>query len=202
MDIALSVNLALENLSLPGIPAARIASFVGDGVRKLIERSLREVLGTDAREPLLHSTMQRYLEEYERHLLDSTCLYPGVRDALDSIRWARLAVVTNKPERFSRKILNALGVGDRFCVILGGDSTAAGKPDPAPLHLAMERCGATAADTAMVGDSPVDIRAGKAAGVVTCGIAYEEAKGKQLEAAGCDFVIHEMTELLLHFRPA
>ena len=202
MDIALSVNLALGSMSLPGIRPARIASFVGDGVRKLIERSLREVLGIDAQGPLLRDTMQRYLGEYERHLLDSTRLYPGVKDALDHLRWARLAVVTNKPERFSRRILDALGVGDRFCVILGGDSTAAGKPDPGPLRLAMERCGATAADTVMVGDSPVDIRAGKAAGVMTCGIAYEEAKGKQLEAAGCDLMIQEMTELLLHFRPA
>ncbi len=201
-DIALSVNLAFARMSLPAIRPDRIASFVGDGVRKLIERSLREAIGINARDPLLHDAMRCYLEEYEQHLLDSTRLYPGVRDALDRIRWARLAVVTNKPERFARRILDALGVGNRFCVILGGDSTAVGKPDPAPLRLAMELCDATPADTVMVGDSSVDIRAGRAAGVVTCGIAYEKAVEEKLQAAECDFMIHEMGELLLHFRPA
>ena len=201
-DIALSVNLALGAMGLPGISAARIAGFVGDGVRKLIERSLSEVLGTGAEEPFLLDTMRHYLREYERHLLDSTCLFPGVEEALGLIHWARLAVVTNKPERFSRRILDALGVGNRFCVILGGDSTPLRKPDPVPLFEAMSRCGVTAAESVIVGDSPVDIQAGKAAGIVTCGIAYEDAARAKLEAAGPDLIIEEMTSLLLHFRPA
>ena len=201
-DIALSVNLALAAMGLPGISTDRIAGFVGDGVRKLTERSLREVLGTEAEEPMILDAMRRYLEEYERHLLDSTRLFPGVREALDQVRWARMAVVTNKPERFSRQILQALGVSDRFCAILGGDSIPLRKPDPAPLLEAMTRCGATAAESVMVGDSPVDIRAGRAAGAVTCGVASGQDARARLAIAGCDLIIDAMTELPLYFHPA
>ena len=112
----------------------------------------------------------------------------------------KFAVVSNKPESFSRRILEGLGIGNRFCIILGGDSIQKRKPDPEPLFKAMDSCKASASETAMVGDSPVDIQAGKAAGVTTCGVLGGFRPQEELEAAGCDLIIGSLLELADHFR--
>ena len=200
-DIAASVNLSLERLALPRLPEARVSEFVGDGIQKLIQRALREATGTEVPEDQVGKGVELFLEEYENHLLDSTRLYPAVKEGLDRLYWAEFAIVTNKPEKLSRKILEALGLGHRFRTILGGDSISLRKPDPAPLREAMRRCGATAQETVMVGDSPADIKAGRAAGVRTCGIAGGFRGREALEAAGCDLIIESIAELSVHFLP-
>jgi phosphoglycolate phosphatase len=200
-DIARSLNLALTRAGLPRLPASRIAGFVGNGVRRLVERSLQAILDEEPSDPAVLRVMELYLDEYGRHLLDTTCLLQGVEETLDRLDWAALAVVTNKPERFSRQILDALGIGHRFRIILGGDSTPLRKPDPAPLLEAMARCGAASVETVMVGDSTVDIYAGRAAGTMTCGIAKAETDREKLLAAGCDLLIRDMRELVLYFGP-
>ncbi len=200
-DIASSLNLALVRAGLVDLPPSRIAGFIGDGVRKLVERALREALNGEPDEPLLLRVMNLYLQEYGAHLLDTTRLFEGVEEALQSLRWAQLAVVTNKPERFSRQILDALGVGHRFRLVLGGDSTRLRKPDPAPLLEAINRCGVHPADSVMVGDSPVDVQAGKAARAMTCGIASSDVEREKLGAAGCDLLITDMRELTDLFCP-
>jgi phosphoglycolate phosphatase len=200
-DIAHSVNLSLAHLGLKELPVAQVVTFVGDGVKKLIERSLREATGSQPGEEQIRAVMKLFLEEYENHLLDNTRLYPGVREGLDQLSWADFGIITNKPESFSRRILEGLGLGGRFCIILGGDSIPQRKPDPTPLHAAMARCGAPAHHTAMVGDSPVDVNAGRAAGVITCGISGGYRGRSELEAAGCDLIIEDFTELPGHFCP-
>ena len=164
-DIVRSLDLALGRLHLPAIPAARIGSFVGDGVQALVERALAESAG---RPPLPEEAargVQLFREEYGRHLLDRTHLYPGAAEALERLDWARYALVSNKPADFCRRILEGLGVAGRFDVILGGDSTPDRKPDPGPLLEAMHRCRIPASESVMVGDSRVDIEAGRRAGV-------------------------------------
>ncbi len=200
-DITKSVNLALARMSLSPIDPARIAEFVGNGVQVLIQRAVRESTGGEAEHSIVKGTVTKYLEAYEAHLLDSTTLYAGVREALHSLRWAEKAVITNKPERFSRRILEGLGVAECFCAILGGDSTELRKPDPAPLRMVMAQCGASPRQTVMVGDSLVDIQAGKAAGALTCGIAGGFRPRAELEAAGCDIIVDSVASLLPYFRP-
>jgi phosphoglycolate phosphatase len=168
-DIVYSLNLALAGLGVPPLPEAHIVHYVGSGVRKLIERSLHELTGREPDSALTQKGVTLFREEYGKHLLDQTCLRPGVEEALERLSWAKFAVVSNKPEHFSRRILEGLGLAGRFCIILGGDSTPHQKPDPEPLLKAMDACVAPPSETAMVGDSAVDIEAGKAAGVITCG---------------------------------
>ena len=189
-DITSTLNLVLARMKMPQLPESLVADFVGEGVQKLIERSLRAAnnLGAcpDNREPesdQVQQGMALFGEEYEAHLLDRTHLFPHVKEGLDRLPWARFAVVSNKPERFSRRILEGLDVGSRFCIILGGDSTQKRKPDPESLYRAMDSCKAAPSETAMVGDSPVDIQAGKAAGVTTCGVLGGFRPKEELEAA-------------------
>jgi phosphoglycolate phosphatase len=200
-DIARSVNLTLARLQLSQIPARHVAAFVGDGVQKLIERTLRQVSGMEPDRRLVNQGIGLFLQEYENHLLDSTRLYPGVESALDRLSWASLAVVSNKPEKLSRRILEGLAVDDRFRVILGGDSTPFRKPDPAPLRHAMALCHAVPDESVMVGDSPVDINAGRSAGTITCGISGGFGNRQDLEAAGCDLVLEGLHQLPDFFQP-
>jgi phosphoglycolate phosphatase len=200
-DITDSLNLALARLGLPSLTKSQVADFVGDGVQKLVERALRETTGSDPAAPLIQDGVRLFGEEYSGHLLDKTHLCPHVKEALDSLAWARFAVVSNKPESLSRRILEGLDIANRFSAILGGDSIQNRKPDPEPLLKAMDVCGALPHETAMVGDSAVDIQAGKAAGVVTCAILGGYRSEAELRATGCNLIIGDLQELTRHFSP-
>ncbi len=200
-DIASSLNLTLALLQYDPIPQSRILEFVGEGVHKLVERALRDVTGVEPTAGQIEAAVGLFFREYDAHLLDSTRLVDGALEALDGLAWGHFALVSNKPERFSRRLLQELGIADRFCVILGGDSLPQRKPDPAPLLFALWECGAAPCDSVMVGDSAVDILAGKAAGIFTCGISGGFRGREELERAGCDLIISGISELPLHFRP-
>jgi phosphoglycolate phosphatase len=200
-DLSRAVNLALSRLHLPPLDTEQVIGFVGDGVDNLMRRALAQAGGHVADEPLVRRGVSLLLEEYGRHLLDATRVYPGVVEALDALWWARFAVVSNKPEHLSRRILQELGLAGRFCAILGGDSLPQRKPDPAPLRRVMEICGAAPGETVMVGDGTTDILAGKAAGVLTCGVGGGYRPPEVLLAAGCDLLIRAVAELPRHFAP-
>jgi phosphoglycolate phosphatase len=200
-DLTFSLNLAFSRLNVRPIPESRIIDFVGDGVQKLLERALRESTGQEPESSLTREGIVLFRKEYGKHLLDRTRLCSGVSEALDRLSWARFAVVSNKPEGFSRRILEALNLAKQFCIILGGDSTQNPKPHPEPLLKAMDTCRALPSETVMVGDSVTDIAAGKAAGVVTCGIRGGFQPSKRLEAAGCDLIIESLRELADNFHP-
>lgn len=200
-DITGTLNLVLGRMHLPRLRESLAAEFIGEGMQKLIERSLRAATGLKPEAAVVQEGMSLFTEEYEIHLLDRTRLFPHVKEGLDRLSWATFAVVSNKPEKFSRRILEGLGIGDRFRIVLGGDSTPKRKPDPESLRLAMKTCGAEASETAMVGDSPVDIQAGKAAGIATCGVLGGFRPKEELEAAGCDLIIGNLLELADHFHP-
>jgi phosphoglycolate phosphatase len=198
-DIANSVNLALAKLDLSPLPVSRIVDFVGKGVKKLLERTLREIYHREPEDGLIEQGIEFFREEYRNHLLDNTCLYRNVEEALNRLSWADLAVVSNKPERYSRPILEGLEIADRFIAILGEETTHAYKPDPAPLKVAMEFCGAVPSETVIIGDSSIDIEAGKAAGVTTCAVTGGYHSKEQLLAAGPDLIIDSLLELSSRF---
>lgn len=198
-DIAGSLNRALRRMGFPILTVEQAGDFVGDGVQMLVRRALHEVLGTEPDASRIAATRDAYLEEYEAHLLDATRLIPGAVELLDALSWGSFAVVTNKPERFSRSILDGLGIGSRFRVVLGGDSVPQRKPDPAPLLEAIRLCGGMPVESAMIGDSPVDIHAGKAAGVITCAFTGGFRTQVELEAIDPDIVVASLPQAAAHF---
>jgi phosphoglycolate phosphatase len=169
-DIAASVNAALARIA-PGtaeIPLAEILSFVGEGARVLVQRSLGHTgLSLPADEVL-----PVYIECYAARLLDTTRLYPGVACALDALAGAALAVLTNKPGDFSRKILESLGVAGRFARILGAGDVPSRKPDPGGLLRLMADAAAAPEETWMVGDSATDVAVARAGGVRCAGVTW------------------------------
>lgn len=200
-DITLAINLTLAQMNLRPLQESDVADFVGNGVRPLIKRSLGCSAGREPEDATIQEAIRLFRKEYGDHMLDQTRLLPGVKEGLDLLSWARFAVVSNKPEDFSRRILDGLGIGDRFEIILGGDSIQKRKPDPESLLKAMDFCKCSPAETAMVGDSAVDIQAGKAAGIATCGVLGGFRPKEELEAAGPDIIIRSLLELADHFQP-
>ena len=191
-DIAAATNAALGRLApgTPEIPLPEILSFVGEGARLLVERSLRHV-GLDLSPG---DVLAAYLECYRERLLDTTRLYPGIAEALDALAGACLAVLTNKPGDLSRAILDGLGVGARFARVVGGGDVPTRKPDPAGLLQLVAELGATPAGTWMVGDSATDVGAARAAGVRVAGVTWG-FHPRELWAAGPDRLLDDPREL-------
>lgn len=196
-DLASAVNATLARLSpaAPPLSPEKIRSFVGHGARALVERTLEEAKLAQRADDVL----PLFLEVYRGHLLDRTRLYPGVAEALADLDGYRLAVLSNKPGDMSRTILQGLGVAHRFVRICGPEDVPARKPDPAGLRQLMEQAGARPEDTAMVGDSPVDVRTGRAAGVLTVGVSYGlDPEG--LRAEPPDVTLDDLRALPAHLR--
>jgi phosphoglycolate phosphatase len=169
-DLATALNETLERIA-PGtapLPLEAVRAFIGDGARALVARSLAH-----ARLPQpVDEVLPVYLESYERHLLDTTELYPGILEALDGLSGLTLAVLTNKPGEMSRAILQGLGVAPRFARIYGPADVPARKPDPAGLRALLSEVGADPTDAVMVGDSAIDVRTARGAGVRAVGVKY------------------------------
>jgi phosphoglycolate phosphatase len=195
-DLAPAINHALHLAGRPEIPADATRKLIGGGARRMLERAFELTGGMPAGSEfeLLHGALLRH---YEAHIADHTVPYPGCVDALDALldRGCRLAVLTNKIEVFSRKLLDALDLTDRFELILGGDTLGPGRAKPAPdmIDTAMLMLGG--GRFAMVGDSSYDVRAAKNAEVpvVALSFGYNDMPADEL---GADAVIDRYDELL------
>jgi phosphoglycolate phosphatase len=170
LDLALAVNAARGHMGLGPLENERVYSYVGNGAPAL----LRRVLGPEASDEDVQRALDFFLAYYAEHKLDNTTLYPGVREALDRFRrhGVKMAVLTNKPVRVSKAILDGLGVGEHFFRVYGGNSFEQKKPDPIGVETILAESGAARGDTLMVGDSAVDIRTARNAGIQSCGVTY------------------------------
>jgi 2-phosphoglycolate phosphatase len=193
-DLAHSVNFTRGQFNLASLPAHSVYRHIGRGVDHLLRRAIPELT-----QQHFEQLRDVFLRHYEEHLLDQTELYPGIRKLLDDFSNKRRAVVSNKFHRLAVKLLNGLGVENCFDAIFGGDSAAEKKPDPALLNAALKQFRLPAARAVMVGDSDIDIEAGKRAGVVTCGVTYGLGDQKELIAAKPDVVIRQPSDLADYF---
>ena len=132
LDLALAVNATRADLGMPPLPHETVFSYVGNGAPTLI----RLAIGDEANEDQLQRSLAFFLGYYRLHMLDNTRLYPGACEALDRMHAAgiQMAVLTNKPVRFSRDLLRGLGVAEQFQVVYGGNSFETKKPHPEGLR--------------------------------------------------------------------
>ncbi len=184
-DIASAVNSMRAFFSLPPLPHETVVSYVGDGMLKLLERSLR---GTGI-SPASGEALKVMRASYRANLLGRTALYDGVAEGLQKLHdgsW-RIALLSNKPEEFCRVILRGLGIETFFFHVIGGDSGFPMKPDPAALEFLLERAGVRNRPKSswMFGDNHTDLEAGRRAGLRTAFAAYGFGNRAGLP---CDFV--------------
>jgi phosphoglycolate phosphatase len=191
-DLTEAVNATRAWMGLGPLPAEDVSRCVGNGAPVLVQRAL-----PDAGEEDWSRGLKYFLDYYRDHMLDSTRLYPGVREALDELHGAGipLAVLTNKPIRFSLQMLERLKLDLHFFRVYGGNSFPEKKPDPAGLNALIAESGAVRERTIMVGDSAVDVQTARNAGTLSCGVRW----GFQPEtfvASPPDFLIDDMRELI------
>ena len=194
-DLSYSIQLMLSELQLRHIESEEIMTFVGEGARLLVERSLRAALKDEPSDELVDQALDIFRDRYAAHLLDSTRPYEGVVETLRALEGLRLGVVTNKPYGFSASLLEGLGLLPLFTVVIGGDSLHERKPSPLPLKEAARRCGQIPQDCLMVGDTRFDITAGRDAGMATCGFTGGFRGRSELVKAGADYLIDDFAQL-------
>lgn len=172
-DMTSAVHRVREALGLPCRTGEAILPWVNKGMDALYRVCFDDYLqGSDAR---LAEIRSQYEADYLKNVAVETRLYPGIAGALKHLsRFGSLVVVTNKPERISRRLLDLLEVGKHFAAVIGGDTCGATKPDPLLLKEAAQRCGFDSAKgrAAMIGDTAADIKMGRAFGAVTVWCAW------------------------------
>jgi phosphoglycolate phosphatase len=193
LDLVHSVNAARGLMDLPPISDEQVSSYVGNGAPVLMRRAL----GPEASEADVQRGLEFFLKYYRAHMLDNTRLYPGVKDALDRLREAgpKMAVLTNKPVRFSRSIVEGLGLTEHFFQVYGGNSFEQKKPDPIGIETLLGESGLARERTIMVGDSGVDIQTARNAKVRACGVTYGFQPESFVEYPP-DLVVDDLAELV------
>ena len=175
LDLVHSVNATLRHLVRTELPDDLIASYVGDGAPTLIRRTLGPEADDEA---LVRRGLEYFLAYYKEHKLDHTTVYDGMAQVLAAIRNSgngvprKMAVLSNKPVNPSRAIVEALGLGEFFISVYGGNSFQTKKPDPEGALTIVREAGSQPTETLIVGDSAVDVATGRNAGLWTCGVTY------------------------------
>ncbi|WP_026380463.1 phosphoglycolate phosphatase [Afifella pfennigii] len=199
-DLAGALNALLEAESLDPLSEGEVRKMVGDGVERLVERGLaargRKLAGEE-----LEGFTRLFLSLYEPRATLKTRLFPGVAETLESLAGEdiRLAVLTNKPAEATRLILEGLKVERFFSVVIGGDSGLPKKPDPAVVFRALKELGVAAEEALLVGDSPADIGAARAAGLAVIAVSYGYTAIPPAEL-GADQVVDELGEIVSAIR--
>jgi phosphoglycolate phosphatase len=171
LDLAHSVNAARERFGLPRLGLDTIGAYVGNGAPMLMRRAM----GDTATEEDVQTSLAYFLDYYKDHALDNTRAYPGIPETLEELHQGgvKLAVLTNKPVRFSTRIIEGLGLAKYFERIYGGNSFGEQKkPDPIGVERLCSELGIPRDRTMIVGDSAVDVRTARNAGVKVCGVTY------------------------------
>ena len=168
-DLAESANQLITELRGEPLPEDAIGLMIGEGAAVLVRRALTAArLGEGG-----PAARRRFLDIYGTRLLNHTRVYDGIPEAVRAARrYARVAVLTNKPAQASDRVLAGLGLRDVFDEVIGGDGPMPRKPDPASLIALMDRAGATASRTLLIGDSAIDHETARRASVRCCLATY------------------------------
>ncbi len=195
-DIADSMNHALGSLGLPAHPETAYLRFVGEGVRRLAEKVLGPV-HLDRQEALLAAYQARYAE----HLLDRSRPYPGIADGLAQLtaRKVPLAVLSNKPEPATKRMIAALFPDTPWRAVAGDVSAAVRKPDPRRALWIAQALDLPAEQIAFVGDTRVDVETARAAGMISVGVTWGFRDRAELVGAGATVVVDDAAALFTLF---
>jgi len=194
-DIAASVKYVLGKLGVPEKDTGVILSFIGDGVQKLIEKSL----GTDFRDRF-DEAMELFSAHYSDHMLDTTYLYDSVIDTLNHFQEKKKMIITNKRINYTLEMVRSFGLAKYFDEIIGADSTPYKKPDPRLLYPFLDKFHTRAGKTIVVGDGASDILLAKNSGAMSCALLKGLTYRDTLISLKPDFSCEDIAELKNMFR--
>jgi phosphoglycolate phosphatase len=181
-DITNALNYALNSYGLNSLTVEDTKKLVGEGLTKLVEKVLGNEKGR-----LLDDALGKFLDYYSEHIADYSRQYPLVRETLERLAGYKKAVISNKRESLSVRLLELLGLLKYFDLVVGSDTTSEKKPSSVPVIYVLRRLEISAGDAMMIGDSNYDIEAARKAGVKTIAVTYGY-RGRQY-LADADFMI-------------
>lgn len=194
-DIANAVQYSLKHFGRPVLPKEEIIGYVGHGAEMLIRSCFK-----GCNEELVSRAVPFYKSYYLENAIVHTKLYDNVKETLECLKLRmegkKTALVTNKPEALTYRILEGLGVREYFDWVVGPESVARLKPDPEGILKVLGALGYAPGSAVMVGDSHTDIEAGRKAGTVTCAVTFGLGDRVELMKASPDFSIDDMRKLL------
>lgn len=197
-DLAEAANRMLVALGRPALPVELIATFVGRGIGRLVERVLAG--SRDARlDPMAVKSAQALFEGfYAEESGRRSTPYPGVTTALARLHAAGvpMAVVTNKADAFTRPLLAATGLLSYFSSVVSGDTLPWKKPDARPLLHACDALHVEPAQVLFVGDSIHDVEAARGAGCEVWCVPYGYNEGQPIAGSGCDRMVEGLEEVV------
>jgi phosphoglycolate phosphatase len=168
LDLIRSVNAMLQEMGREQLHEDIISGYIGHGAPQLVGQAL----GNNSTEAEREQALKFFLAYYEDHKMDSTCAYPGVPEALAHLAAFPMAILTNKPVRISKRILETLGLAKYFRAVYGGNSFETKKPDPLGAQAILREFGATPAEAILIGDSEVDVQTARNAGTFAAAVNY------------------------------
>ena len=194
-DINVALNYALRQFGLTEVTEDHTRHWIGHGGRVLIAEALKH---QKVDEQQAEEMLPIFLDHYSEHHADLSLPYPTVVETLEVLKnnGAKLAVVTNKVARLSEQILDTLDMSRYFDVIVCGDTASAPKPDPAPVHYALDAMNMRNTGTLFVGDSNTDVLAARAAETEIVCVDYGYNQGQDVSTLAVDGVISSFRELL------
>jgi phosphoglycolate phosphatase len=194
-DIAGAVNRSLSRRKLPTHDLALYKLMVGDGFRSLIERALPEALRKDG---YIEETRAEAAADYAEHCLELTAPYPGVSELLASLasKGIAMAILSNKPDSLTKKCVAGLFPSVDFVLVRGETKDFPRKPDPASALDACARLGAAPSEALYLGDTGVDMRTAKSAGLTALGALWGFRTEAELRESGADALLSSPLDLL------
>lgn len=178
----------------------KVRHWVGNGVPKLVERSLIGELEGAVNQADYDKAYPIFLDLYAENISKRSCLYDGVKEGIAYLKLQNYTIgcVTNKAEQFTHPLLKDLGIFDEFEIVISGDTLERKKPDPLPLLHAAKHFGVEPQDALMLGDSISDVKASRAADFGIICMSYGYNHGVDIRDANPDLVIDSMIELQEH----
>ncbi|MDA8725774.1 HAD-IA family hydrolase [Alphaproteobacteria bacterium] len=193
-DLHAAMNFVLRQNGLDEVPDEAITNMIGGGARMILQRGLEanETRWDDAK---LDAATEEFVLWYDQNIDGHTKIYPNLLPILDAAKAAQIpmAVVTNKRESLSAKLLYRLGLQGYFNALVGGDTLPKRKPDPDTIELALARLGCAPQDAIMVGDSEADSDGARAANVACICVSFGYRR-VSLEELKADAIIDNYAE--------
>lgn len=191
-DLTAAVNFIRRKYTLSDINSTEVASYLGNGIRRLIDSVLPNKLSKEDKQ----NAFLIFNEYYSEHLLDTTYVYSGIFDMLNALPGIKKAVLSNKTEVYTKKIIEKLGLAEYFIKICGGDTFPEKKPSCLPINSIIKELKVKKDHTVMVGDGINDILCGKSAGISTIAVLYGYSARAKIEANSPSFIASQPSDIL------
>lgn len=197
-DIADSMNQVLEENNFPTHDYATYKTFVGRGVRTLVEKSL-PLENRDAKE--IEKNFDRMMQVYDENCIVKTCLYPGIKDLLDALseRGIKISVFSNKANELTQKVVKVLLADWKLEYVLGAGGDIPRKPDPKGAILISEKMGIDPSELMYIGDSGVDMATAQNSGMHAVGVLWGFRDMEELLTNGAQTILEKPMDLMNSF---